>query len=399
MKPSQRHHLKTCLIGLGLGLSFSLPDALISAAHSHGAHGGAGGEQLEPGEFQAKPIITIEGHGGFENNLVEEGQPQHYAIDGLFGVVFEWGLENGGSFSIEAQAGPALVYGEAEHFYGLVHDHGDEHEKHGEHAGHGDHAGHDHAHEDDHDHEEDDHDHDEDDHDEDHDHEEDDHDHKKHRAHALAVARAHHELAYALTTGEGHGHDDHDHGHESGAPYRRTDVKGYLDVRYAPNDRLAFNVTWKPYYVTADQGEDVKGLKNELHFGGIYAFGDGDVNFALGDGLETIADGIFISAKNATGWESDGMYVGNYTDVWPGFGFNYDLLNVTISGGPRFYTPGSYAKLPSRTDWGGELALEYPLSKNAVLFAHWEPMYSTKGGEGWGKGFQHHVGTGVTFSF
>ena len=354
MKPSQRHHFRTCLIGLGLGLSFSLPDALISAARSHGAHGGAGGEQLEPGEFKAKPIITIEGHGGFENNLVEEGKPQHYAIDGLFGVVFEWGLENGGSFSIEAQAGPALVYGEAEHFYGLVHDHGDEHE---------DHAGHDdHAHEEDHD-----------------DHEEEDHDD---HAHA-----------------DEHGHADHDHGHESGAPYRRTDVKGYLDVRYAPNDRLAFNVTWKPYYVTADQGEDVKGLKNELHFGGIYAFGDGDVNFALGDGLETIADGIFISAKNATGWESDGMYVGNYTDVWPGFGFNYDLLNVTISGGPRFYTPGSYAKLPSRTDWGGELALEYPLSKNAVLFAHWEPMYSTKGGEGWGKGFQHHVGTGVTFSF
>ena len=379
MKPSQRHHFRTCLIGLGLGLSFSLPDALISAARSHGAHGGAGGEQLEPGEFKAKPIITIEGHGGFENNLVEEGKPQHYAIDGLFGVVFEWGLENGGSFSIEAQAGPALVYGEAEHFYGLVHDHGDEHE---DHAGHDDHAHEedheDHAHEEDHD------DHDEEDHD-DHDEEDhDDHDEEDHDDHAHA---------------DEHGHADHDHGHESGAPYRRTDVKGYLDVRYAPNDRLAFNVTWKPYYVTADQGEDVKGLKNELHFGGIYAFGDGDVNFALGDGLETIADGIFISAKNATGWESDGMYVGNYTDVWPGFGFNYDLLNVTISGGPRFYTPGSYAKLPSRTDWGGELALEYPLSKNAVLFAHWEPMYSTKGGEGWGKGFQHHVGTGVTFSF
>lgn len=170
-------------------------------------------------------------------------------------------------------------------------------------------------------------------------------------------------------------------------------------MRYAPNDRLAFTAEWKPYYVTANQGEDKQGLKNEIHFGGIYAFGDGDVNFALGDGLETIADGIFISAKNATGWESDGMYVGNYTDVWPGFGFNYDLLNITISGGPRFYTPGSYAKLPSRTDWGGEIALELPVSKNAVLFAHWEPMYSTQGGEGWGKGFQHHVGSGVTFSF
>ena len=65
----------------------------------------------------------------------------------------------------------------------------------------------------------------------------------------------------------------------------------------------------------------------------------------------------------------------------------------------RFYSPGSYAKLPGRTDWGGEIELEYPISKNAVVFAHWEPIYSTKGGEGWGKGFQHHVGTGVSFSF
>ena len=74
--------------------------------------------------------------------------------------------------------------------------------------------------------------------------------------------------------------------------------------------------------------------------------------------------------------------------------------NLGFTGvGPRFYSPGSYAKLPGRTDWGGEIELEYPISKNAVVFAHWEPIYSTKGGEGWGKGFQHHVGTGVSFSF
>ena len=374
MKPSQRHHFKTCLIGLGIGLSFSTPDALISAAHSHGAHGGAGGEQLEPGEFNAKPVITIEGHGGFERNL--EGRPEHYAIDAMVGFVLEWGLENGGSFSFEAQGGSAQVFGEAEHFYGLVHV--EEEHEHEEAHGHAE-AEHEHE-EEDHEHEE--HEGEEEDHEgeeEDHDHEEEEHDHSE-EAHA-------------------HSEEEHHHSHGSGAPYRRTDVKGYVAMRYAPNVRLAFTAEWKPYYVTANQGEDKQGLKNEIHFGGIYAFGDGDVNFALGDGLETIADGIFISAKNATGWESDGMYVGNYTDVWPGFGFNYDLLNVTISGGPRFYTPGSYAKLPSRTDWGGELALEYPLSKNAVLFAHWEPMYSTKGGEGWGKGFQHHVGTGVTFSF
>ena len=388
MKSSQRNHLKNCLVGLGLGLSFSLPDALISAVHSHGAHGGAGGEQLEPGEFKAKPVITIEGHGGFERNL--QGRPEHYAIDAMVGFVLEWGLENGGSFSFEAQGGSAQVFGEAEHFYGLVHV--EEEHDHKE----------DHAHvEEEHEHEEEEHEHEEEDHDdgdegeegEDHDHEEEDHGHEEEDHDHAEKGHNHSKDAHA------HSEKGHNHSHGSGAPYRRTDVKGYVAMRYAPNDRLAFTAEWKPYYVTANQGEDKQGLKNEIHFGGIYAFGDGDVNFALGDGLETIADGIFISAKNATGWESDGMYVGNYTDVWPGFGFNYDLLNITISGGPRFYTPGSYAKLPSRTDWGGEIALELPVSKNAVLFAHWEPMYSTQGGEGWGKGFQHHIGTGVTFSF
>ena len=121
--------VKRILIGAGIGLSFGIPDALLTAAHSHGAHGGGSAQDLDPGEYRVRPVITIEGHGGFENNLVEEGKPEHYAIDGLFGVVFEWGLENGGSFAIEAQVGPALVFGEAEHFYGLVHDHGDHEEQ------------------------------------------------------------------------------------------------------------------------------------------------------------------------------------------------------------------------------------------------------------------------------
>ena len=172
MKPSQRHHFKTCLIGLGIGLSFSTPDALISAAHSHGAHGGAGGEQLEPGEFNAKPIITIEGHGGFERNL--EGRPEHYAIDAMVGFVLEWGLENGGSFSFEAQGGSVQVFGEAEHFYGLVHVE----EEHSEATSSTDQKGDkhdDHAHEHGHEHE---HAHGGDDHDEDHDHDDDeDHNH------------------------------------------------------------------------------------------------------------------------------------------------------------------------------------------------------------------------------
>ena len=342
-------------------------DAAVRGAQAHGGHGG-GGEELPAGEFRTTPIITIEGHGGFENNL--DGRPQHYAIDGQFGVVLEWGLPNNGSFAIEASMGPSLVWGEAEHFYGRVHveqghdDHGDE-DHHDD--DHGDHAeGH---------HEEDHHDDDHGDHAEGH-HEEDHHD-DDHSDHA-----------------------HHGHAHGSGAPFRRTDIKGYLEARYQPNERLAFSVAWMPYYVTGDEGEDFgTGLKNEVGAQVIYAFGDGDVNFALGDGLEDMVDGIFVSVENRTGWESDGTFIGNYTDPWLGFGFNVDLLNITLSGGPRFYTPGSYSGLSQRTDWGGEIELEYPVAENVVLFAHWEPVYSTEGGNGWGVGFQHHVGTGLTLSF
>ena len=88
-------------------------DLASQPVRAHGSHGG-GGEQLQPGEFKLSPIITLEGHGGFENNL--ENRPQHYAIDGMFGMVMEWGLENEGSFSIEASFGPAFVWGESEHF-------------------------------------------------------------------------------------------------------------------------------------------------------------------------------------------------------------------------------------------------------------------------------------------
>ena len=81
------------------------PLAGISPAQAHGSHGGGGEESLEAGEFNFTPIVTIEGHGGFDINL--EGDPKHYAIDGMFGGVFEWGLGNGGSFAIEAAVGPA----------------------------------------------------------------------------------------------------------------------------------------------------------------------------------------------------------------------------------------------------------------------------------------------------
>jgi len=292
--------------------------ALPAPAWSHSA---AGGRALRPGEFRARPVITLEGHGGLENNL--EGRPKHYALDGLFGGVLEWGLDRGGSFAIEGQLGPALVWGEAEHFYGRVHIEPD--------------SGVD------------------DDHDEDH--------------------------------------------HSEGSPYRRTDLKGYLQARYQPNERFELSLTWWPYYVSGNQGEDRIGLKNELGMEVIWALGEGDVNFALGDGLETIVDGIFLSLRNRSGWESEGTYLGNYTDPWPGVGFNFDLLNVTLSGGPRFYSPGSYSGLPFRTDRGGELELEYPMSESLVVFAHWTPVYTTQGSAIWGQGWQHHLGTGLSLAF
>ena len=313
-------------------------DAAIRGVHAHGGHGG--GEQVPAGEFRVTPVITIEGHGGMETNL--DGKPEHYAIDGQFGYVFEWGLPNNGVFAIEGSIGPSVVYGEAEHFYGVVHAHGsDEHDDHGH-----------------------------DDHD----------DHDDHGAHD--------------------DHDDHGHAHGSGAPFKRTDVRGYLAARYQPNEKLAFQVAWMPYYVTGEGEEFGEGLKNEVGVNVTYAFGDGDVNFALGDGLEDVIDGVFISVENRTGWESDGTYIGNYTDLWPGLGFNVDQLNITLSAGPRFYSPGSYSGLSTRTDWGGELELEYPITDTIALFAHWEPVYSSEdwGSEG-GKGWNHHIGTGVTFSF
>ena len=321
--------IRRSLLPLGLLAAVAAPGAAL-------AHSTAGGVELLPGEFRVRPVVTLEGHGGLENNL--EGRPQHYAIDGLFGAVFEWGLERGGSFAIEAQLGPALVWGEAEHFYGRVHI-------------------------------------------------------------EPPVTAAPTSSSSEEEEEEGDQSESHSEAHSDGVPYRRTDVKGYLQARYQPNDRFEVSFTWWPYYVSGDQGEDVIGLKNEIGVQAIWALGDGDVNFALGDGLETIGDGIFLSLENRTGWESTKTYLGNYTDPWVGLGFNVDLLNVTLSAGPRFYSPGSYANLPFRTDWGGELELEYPVSKSVVLFAHYKPIYTVQGGEGWGVGWQHHLGSGISLSF
>ena len=147
------------------------------------------------------------------------------------------------------------------------------------------------------------------------------------------------------------------------------------------------------------QAEDIAGLKNEVAVAATWAFGDGDVNFALGDGLETIADGVFFSVVNRSGWESEGTFIGNYTDPWLGLGFNVDLLNVILAAGPRYYVPGAYSGLPSRVDWGGELQLAYPLAPKVLWFAHWRPIYSAASAEGWSPGWSHHLGTGVTVRF
>lgn len=360
------HCLRTChLLSLALFLAPLAVDAALCPA-SH-AHGGGGGDPLETGEFRARPVITIEGHSGYELNL--EGRPEHYAIDGLFGVVMEWGLGHGSSLTIEAALGPALVWGEAEHFYGRVHthDHGD-HDDHGhEHGGHHD----DHA-----DHEEEEHDHEEHhaEHDDDHDGHDDHHDHGGHT-----------------------GHGSHAHAHDT--DFKRTDIKGYLQVRYAPNDRLSLSLEYEPYYVTRNQDEDIQGLKNELGAKVLWALGDGDVNLALGDGLQDMIDGVYLSVEHRQGWESDGTWLGNYTDPRLGIGFNIDLVSISIDAGPRFYTPGSYSGLQQRTDFAGELEVTVPVAENVVLFVHREPTYSSDAGPGWGEGWQHHVGTGVTFTF
>ena len=66
-----------------------------------------------------------------------------------------------------------------------------------------------------------------------------------------------------------------------------------------------------------------RGLKNELGAKVTWALGDGDVNFALGDGIEDLVDGVYLSVDHRQGWESDGMYVGNYTDPRVGLGFTF----------------------------------------------------------------------------
>ena len=120
----------------------------------------------------------------------------------------------------------------------------------------------------------------------------------------------------------------------------------------------------------------------------------------LGDGIEDLVNGVYLSVDHRQGWESDGMYVGNYTDPRVGLGFTFggDEISLMIEAGPRFYVPGSYAGLDSRTDLAGEIELSVPVG-DATLFLHWQQTYSWEDAPGGGEGWQHHVGTGVTFAF
>ncbi|MFL0781642.1 MAG: hypothetical protein AB8E74_06645 [Prochlorococcus sp.] len=384
-----------------LAVPLSLDSALCRpglAGHDHGDM--AETEVLKAGEFRAMPLVSLDLHGGFMTNL--EGNPEHYAIDGQFGVAMEWGLKNGGSLTIETAVGPAFVWGEADHFYGKVHgsahNENSKSQKHGnhqqagshqEHSGAADldahgaadnHAGHGGE--------------------EGHAMQAEQGEQNGHANHSGADNHAEHGgAANHEQHGENQGHQDHSGHSGHGSGFQRTDIRGFLQVRYEPNDRLSVSVDWKPYYVTGQQGSETIGLKNELGASVVWAFGDGEVNFALGDQIEDLIDGVFVSVDHRQGWESDGTWIGNYTDPRLGVGFNIHKLNISLDAGPRFYVPGSYSGLKQRTDWAGGVALAYPMTDSTVLFLHWEPAYSSEGGTGWGEGWQHHIGTGVTFSF
>ena len=118
--------IRSRLLFLALLLS---PLASMAPAFMHMAHMVVGAE-LEAGEFDFTPLITVEGHAGFDDNL--EIPEKHYAADFLIGGEFAWGLGNDGSFSLSAFVGPALVRGGAEHFYGEIHveDHSEEEHEH-----------------------------------------------------------------------------------------------------------------------------------------------------------------------------------------------------------------------------------------------------------------------------
>ena len=305
---------------------FLSPFASVAPAHAHGSHGG--GAELEAGEFDFTPLLTVEGHAGFDNNL--EIKEEHYAADFLIGGELAWGLGDGKQFSLAAFVGPTLTRGGAEHFYGEIH-------------------------------------------------------------------------------AEEHGEGEEEHEHEAHPTRDRVDFRAFFEANYKHSERLSLQAYWNPYYVTsnelefhADENEweefESKGIKNELGAKFIYAFGDGDVDFGLGDSLADLVDGTYVSVDHRQGWGVDGVYLGNYTDPRVGVGFNYGEISFKADIGPRFYNPGSYATdLDPRTDLAGEEMISRTLNDSVDVFAHWKMAYSWEDVEGWGEGFQHHVGVGLAY--
>ena len=309
--------IRSRLLFLALLLS---PFTSMAPVHAHGSHGG--GSELEAGEFDFTPLLTVEGHAGYEDNL--KSPERHFAGDFLIGAEWAWGLGNDQQISLSAFVGPALVRGGAEHFYGEIH----------------------------------------------------------------------------LEDGAVH---------EEGHPTRsRVDFKGLLEANYKYSDSLSFQAFWSPYLVTSNElktedGEtetfESKGVKNEVGVKTKYAFGDGDVDFGLGDSFADLIDGLYISVDHRQGWDTSGVYIGNYTDPRLGVAFNYGETSFLFDLGPRFYTPGSYANglIDSRTDLAGEIMISRPVSEKADFFAHWKFVNIGDDSTGVGKGLQHHVGTGITY--
>ena len=162
------------------------------------------------------------------------------------------------------------------------------------------------------------------------------------------------------------------------------------------------------YVVTSDEvniedGEvetfETKGVKNEVGIKAKYAFGDGDVDFGLGDSISDLIDGLYMSVDHRQGWGVDGVHIGNYTDPRLGVKFNYGETAFQVDLGPRFYNPGSYASgfIGSRTDLAGEIMISRPVSEKMDFFAHWKFVGTWDNSAGVGAGFQNHVGTGITY--
>ena len=302
---------------------FLSPFASMAPAHAHGSH--AGGAELEAGEFDFTPLLTVEGHAGFDGNL--EIPENHYAADFLIGAEWAWGLGDGKQLSLAAFVGPTLVKGGAEHFYGEIHV------------------------------------------------------------------------------------EDSEEEHEAHPVVQRVDLKAFFEANYKHSDRLSFAAYWNPYFVTNDEWTyhtdetpveaekfESKGIKNEIGGKVIYAFGDGDVDFGLGDSFFDLLDGTYVSVDHRQGWGVDGVYIGNYTDSRLGVGFNYGEIAFQVEAGPRFYAPGTYATaLKSRTDWGGEVMVSRPVNDKVDFFAHWKFIHTWDKVDGWGDGYQHHIGTGITY--